>query len=61
MAEHLKKKSFIRLSKLCNIKRLCITPYQTQCNGQVEKINKSIIAMLKTLKETENFFLKDHV
>ena len=28
-------KLFTHLSKLCNIKRLCRTPYHPQCNGQV--------------------------
>ena len=46
-------KSFTHLPKLCNIERLRITPYHSQCNGQVERMNKSIIAILKTLEETE--------
>ena len=41
------------LSKLCNTKRLRTTPYYLHCNGQVERVDKSIIAMLKTLEETE--------
>ena len=54
-------KLFTHLSKLCNIKRLRTTPYHPQCNGQVERINKSIIAMLKTLEETKKKSRKDHV
>ena len=34
-----------KLSKSCNIKRLCTTPYHPQCNRQVERINQSIIPM----------------
>ena len=46
-------KLFTQLSKLCKIKRLCTTPYHPQCNGQVERTNRSITAMLKTLEETQ--------
>ena len=54
-------KLFTHLSKFCNIKGLCTTPYHLQRNGQVERMNRSIIAMLKTLEETENKSWKDHV
>ena len=54
-------KSFQQLSKSCNIKRLRTTPYHPQCNGQVERMNQSIIAMLKTLESTEKRSWKDHI
>ena len=54
-------KLFTHLSKLCNIKRLLTTPYYTQCKGQVERINKLIDSMLKTLEETEKKPWRDHV
>ena len=54
-------KLFTHLSKLCNIKRLCTTPYHPHCNGQVERMNRSIIEMLKTLEETEKKSWKDHL
>ena len=40
-------KLFTHLSKLCNVKRLCTTLNYPQCNDQVERMNKSITAMLK--------------
>ena len=54
-------KLFTHLSKLCNIKRLCTTPYHPHCNGQVERMNRSIIEMLKTLEETEKKSWKEHL
>ena len=54
-------KLFTYLSKLCNIKRLRTSPYHPQCNGQVERMNSSITAMLKTLEETEKKSWKYHV
>ena len=54
-------KLFTHLSKLYNIKRLRTTPYHSQCNGQVERMNRSITEMLKTLEETEKKSWKDHV
>ena len=54
-------KLFTHLSKLCNIKRLRGTPYHPQCNGQVERMNRSIIEILKTLEETEMKSWKDYV
>ena len=54
-------KLFTHLSKLCNIKRLCTTPYHHQCNGQVERMNRSIIEMLKSLEETGKKSWIDHV
>ena len=53
-------KLFTHLSKLCNIKRLRTTPHHPQCNGQVDRMNRSIIETLKTLEETENKSWKDH-
>ena len=42
---------FQRLSKLCGIKKIRTTPYHRQTNGQVERMNQTIINMLKCLPE----------
>ena len=39
---------FSQLSKYCGIKRLRTTPYHPQTNGQTERMNQTILAMLKT-------------
>ena len=42
---------FSQLSKCCGTKRLRITPYHPQNNGQTECMNQTILRMLKTLPE----------
>ena len=54
-------KLFQQFSKSCNIKRLRTMPYHPQCNGQVERMNQSIISMLKTLESTEKKSWKSHI
>lgn len=43
---------FKHLAQLCGVKRLRTTPYHPQTNGQVERMNQTIIQMLTTLPET---------
>ena len=52
---------FKQLSKLCGIKRLRTTPYHPEGNGQCERMNKTIISMLKTLTEANKSSWKDHI
>ena len=50
-----------QLSKSCNIKRLRTTSYHPQCNGQVERMNQSVISILKALENTEKKSWKNHI
>ena len=52
---------FSQLSKYCGIKRLRTTPYHPQTNGQTERMNQTILAMLKTLPEYHKTQWKNHV
>ena len=54
-------KLFTHLTNLCNIKRLRTTPYHPQRNDQVERMNRSITVMLKTLEETQKKSCREHV
>ena len=52
---------FSQLSKYCGIKRLRTTPYHPQTNGQRERMNQTILTMLKTLPEHQKTQWKNHV
>ena len=52
---------FQRLHQLCKIKSTKTTPYHPMSDCQAERMNCTIINMLKTLNETEKFRLKDHL
>ena len=42
---------FAELETLCGVKKLRTTPYHPQCNGMVERMNKTVLGMLRTLPE----------
>ena len=44
-------KLFFQLSKICGIKWVRATPYRPQTNGQIKRINQTILPMFKTLTE----------
>lgn len=54
-------KRFRQLSSLCGIKKLRTTPYHPQTNGQVERMNRTIISMLKCLPEQYKTQWRNHV
>ena len=52
---------FKNLAQFCNIKRIRTSPYHPQTNGQTERMNQTIINMLKTLAERNKSNWKDHI
>ena len=52
---------FSQLSKYCGIKLLRTTLWHPQTNGQTERMNHTILAMLKTLPEHHKTQWKNHV
>lgn len=50
---------FSQLSKHCSVTGSRITPYHLQGNGQVERFNRTLMQMLKTLTEKDKLSWKD--
>ena len=52
---------FKELNQLCGINNLRTTPYHPMCNGQCERMNATILSMLRTLEESQKSRWKDHL
>ena len=52
---------FAKLHQLCGIKSSKTTPYHPSGDGQTERMNRTIISMLKTLNENQKQRWKDHL
>lgn len=52
---------FYELQKLCGITRSKTTPYHPQGNGQVERFNRSLLQMMRTLKADEKLDWRKHL
>lgn len=52
---------FYHLEKFCEIKHSRTTPYHPQGNGQVERFNRTLLGMLKTLCKDQKSDWKSHL